>query len=269
MDIVTFKHSANSGDLIASLPGMQHIYKETGKKCKIYQRIGLKAHYYQGASHPVKDSAGFLVCMNEFQWNLLVPLLLSLPYVDSCEIWEGQNVDIDLDKIRSGDFSTMGFGSINRWQWYVHPLLACDLSKPWINVDDNDIIKERVSGKVIINLTERYRNPLITYFFLKKWEHKLIFSGTIDEYNSFCKENNLDIPYLNISNFLELSQAIKHCKFGLLGQSMIWNIFEAMKKLRILEVCRQASNCIPNGADGYDFLHQEALEIYFNKFIKL
>lgn len=266
MSIISYKHTANSGDLVASLPGLKHIYDTKGLKAIIYQRLNVPANYYEGAKHPVKTSEGVQVCMNEKQWGLLKPLLESQEYIERCEVWEGQNVDINLDKIREGDYSTLGYGSIARWQFYTHPYLACDLSKSWINAPRGEF--SLVKDKVILNFTSRYRNPLITYYFLKEWEDKLIFSGTREEHENFCKENKLNIPYLEVENFLELTQCLMACKFVLCNQSMIWNICDAIKKLRILEVCRSASNCIPNGADGYDFLQQGALELYFKQFIK-
>lgn len=258
---------ANSGDLISALPGLKHIYDTQGKKAVIYQRMLVPAEYYQNAKHPIKDEKGTQVTMNYKQWEMLKPLLLSQDYIESCEVWEGQTVDVNLDLIREGEFSTMGFGSINRWQFYTHPYLACDLSKPWISVPRVPFNTDLVKDKVIVNFTSRYRNGLITYFFLKEHEEKLIFSGIKEEYETFCEDNKLNIPYLEVNDFLELTQYIDACKFILCNQSMQWNIAEAIKKLRILEVCRSASNCIPNGANGYDFLQQGALELYFKQFI--
>jgi hypothetical protein len=267
-EIVTYKQNANSGDLVASMPGMQHVYRQLGKKAVIQQRLNVPASYYQGAIHPIRDSNDRQVTMNEKQWNMLKPLLEAQEYVERCEVWEGQPTDIDFDIIRSGTYTTLGFGSINRWPFYVHPLLACDLSVPWIDVPESPAMKILMEGNILCNFTCRYREPLITYYFLKEYEDRLIFAGTKEEHETFCEENKLSMPYLNVSNFLELAQAIKSCKFLLSNQSMQWNIAEGMKHMRVLEVCRSASNCIPNGPNGYDYLHQNAVEIYVKKFMK-
>lgn len=266
METVSYKHSCNAGDLISSMPGMKHVYDTLGKKAKVYQRIGLLASYYQGAKHPIKNENGDMVCMNWQQFIMLKPLIEAQEYVESFEVWEGHVVDIDLDLIRNGEFSTLPWGDIKRWQFYTHPLLACDLSKAWINAARGTF--GLTKDKVIVNFTSRYRNQLISYYFLKEWEDRIVFAGTEEEHSIFCLENKLDIPYLKVNDFLELSGFINECKFILSNQSFCYNLAEGMKKLRILEVCRFASNCIPNGADGYDFLQQGALEIYFNKFIK-
>lgn len=265
-EIVTVKHSINSGDAIANLAGLQHIYNKIGKKSVFMQRLNLPGTYYSGCDHPVKEN-GVMVTMNKKQFSLLKPLIEAQPYIERVEIWEGQKADIDLDIIRSDDYSTMPFGDLARWTWYAHPLLACDLSERWLYVpalEDNHWIKD----KIIVNLTSRYRNPIISYFFLKKWQDKIVFAGTKEEHETFCKAYDLDIPYLEIKDFLQLAQFINECKFYLGNQSQGWWIADAQKKLRILEVCIEASNCPPHGANGYDFLHQGALEIYFKKFIR-
>lgn len=263
---VSYRHACNSGDLIASLAGVQHIYKTQGKKAKIYQQLNLKALYYEGAKHPVLDEDGIMVCMNEAQFKMIKPLIEAQEYVESFEVWEGQEVDVNLNKIKEGEYTTQPYGDLARWQFYVHPYLACDLSIPWLNVPYG-MLDIDVKDKVIINFTSRYRNPLITYFFLKEWEDKVIFAGTKEEYEVFCKENKLNIPYLGVNNFLELAQLIDNCKFYIGNQSMCWWIADSMQKLRLLETCKQVPNCPPHGENGYDFLQQGALELYFKQFI--
>lgn len=262
-EIVSFKHNANSGDLLSLLPGLKHIYDTIGKKSVIYQRLNCPGDYF-GQSHPVKDDKGNQVTMNAKQWSMLKPLLESQEYIDHVEPWEGQEVDINLDLIREGAYSTMGYGSIHRWQWYTWPQLACDLSKPWLSIDAS---KWDLFDTVIVNFTSRWRNPAITYFFLKEWQDRLIFAGLPEEHKAFCSENKLDFPRLEVKNFLELAECLASCKFFIGGQSMAWNICEAIKKKRVMEVCRGASNCIPYGPDGYDYLHESAAKFYIKKFM--
>jgi hypothetical protein len=267
MSTISVKHSINSGDLISSLPGLQHVYNKLGKKSKIYQRLNLPAQYYEGASHPVKQD-GIHVTMNERQLGLLKPLLEYQDYIESVDEWVGQAVDFDFDIIREGIYSTMPFGSINRWIWYAHPLLACDLSEKWLKVPELTNDRYSIKDKIIINLTSRYRNDLITYYFLKKWEDRIVFSGVHSEYVKFKEDYKLEVPILETKDFLELAQYIANCKLYIGNQSMGWHIADALKVTRLLEVCRAASNCPPNGANGYDYLQQGALEIYVNKFMK-
>lgn len=268
-ETVSYLHSVNSGDLISSLPGMKHVYDKLGKKAVIIQRLNMPGEYF-GQAHPVKSDTDetIQVTMNSKQWSMLKPLLEYQPYVDHCEEFEGQHIDVDFDKIRSGAFSTMPHGSIHRWNWYAHPALACDLSIPWIEVPESKSMQAELSNKIIVNRTERYTNPLISFFFLKKWEGQLLFAGTEHEWESFNEQFKLNVHKLEVRDFLQLAQAIKYCKLFLGNQSFCYNIAEAMKTLRVLEVCRQAANCVPMGPLGYDYLQQGALEFYVEKFMK-
>lgn len=263
METVKIFHIANAGDCIAAMAGIKHMYDTTGKKTIWIQRLNMPGEYYPGAIHPVKmdGNENVQVTMNSTQFKLLKPLLESQPYIHHCEEFEGQKYDIWYDKFREGDFTTAPFGSLARWGFYTNPAFACDLSKSWIKVP-------KVKGyenKVIVNFTQRYRNPMITYFFLKNYDSEIIFAGTKGEHELFCAQNKLDIPYLEIENFYQYAQILRSCRFFLGNQSMAWNICEAIKTPRILETFRSASNCIPIGEHAYDFLHQGALEFYFQK----
>lgn len=261
---ISYYHGVNSGDLIQSLPSIKHIYETTGKKGVIIQRLNVPAEYQYGAVHPVVDSNGVMVTMNEKQWSMLVPLIESQEYIDHCEVFNGQKYDVDLNKCREGYYTTLPFGVISRWVSYCDPALQCDITKSWVYVD-SFITDDK--PKIIVNFSERYRNPHITYFFLKKYEDRILFVGTDKEYNLFKTQNELNIDHLLVSNFHELARHIKSSLFFLGNQSMCWNIAEAMGVPRILEVCREASNCIPltGNGNGNDFLHQGALEFFVER----
>jgi hypothetical protein len=268
MEVIRYKTSKNSGDTIAALPGIQQVYKDTGRKGVIIQRLGLEAYYYDGANHPLKNENGVHVCMNQQQWDMLVPLLESQEYIDHCEIFTGQHFDIDFDRVMHDRQIPLPGGDIHHWTVFIAPELACDLSIKWLEFErltNHSDIYWQVCGKILINKTERYGNPHITYFFLKQYENKLVFAGTEYERNLFCSTWNIDIPHLKVNNFLELAQAIHACKVFLGVQSMCWHIADALKVPRILESCSQFPNCHPTGAAGYPFIHQQALELYVHK----
>lgn len=270
MDVVRFKHARNSGDLIGAMPGMQQIYHDTGKKSVIYQQLGLIAYYYENAQHPLKNENGHHVCMNEKQWSMLVPLLEAQEYIDHCEVFTGQTFDIDLDKVMHDKHIPMPAGDLHFWTFFIVPEMACDLSKTWINpiisVASFGIYHEQYKDNILINRTQRYQNPHITYFFLKQYESNLLFAGTGDERDLFCKQWQLPhVPLLKVENFSDLAQVIQCCKFGIFNQSMCWHIADAMKTPRILEYCPQFPNTHPTGANGYAFIHQQALELYTHK----
>jgi len=49
------------------------------------------------------------------------------------------------------------------------------------------------------------------------------------------------------------------------NQSFCYQLAESMKIPRLLELSPVLPNVIPNGKDGYDFYHQQALEYYLEK----
>ncbi len=261
----TFKHAVNLGDLYAAMGTMKKYYEVTKRKVKVLQQINLQAAYYPGAVHPTTND-GIMVTMNEPMFNMIKPLVESQEYIHSMETYSGQKVDIDLDVIRQKTFVNLPHGAIQGWVPMAYPDLAFDLSKAWITLSGKceKKIKDQVKGKVILNFTERYRNGIIDYFFLKNYAPDLVFAGTEVEHWKFCNQWQLSIPRLEIDNFLQLGYALKEARFSLSNQSSLWNLAEAMKTPRVLEVCNFAQNCqVMVGEHSYGFFHQVGVEYYF------
>ena len=280
-NVIRFRHTVNSGDVIATLAGIRKVCMSTGKKAVIYQQIDMLGNYYPGATHPVKDLDGNMVTMNQKTFDMLKPLVESQNYVESFEIYTGQEVDVDLNKFRGEIAVNMPYGAIQNWVACCFPDMQADLSKPWLHLPAHEISDIRYNGvvpfndtkgRIIINFTDRYRADGIHYYFLKKYEKKIVFAGTPQEQVKFSQKWGLDISYLNVYNFYELASAIRHAAFFLGNQSMCWNIAEAMKSPRIVEYCPWAPNCVAGvGADSYGFFHQGGVEYSFdylyNKYI--
>jgi len=262
----SFAHQGSIGDTIASIPAMKEYYRKTGKKVVLYLQSGVPAFYYQGAVHPTVAPDGKTnVMLNDTGINMLIPLFKSQDWCEDCRIWNKEPIHIDLGKIRE-TFVNMPQHSLSKWYFYVYPDLACDLSKKWITVPDSD--KNLAKNKIIVTRTERYLNPAINYFFLKKYEKDILFCGTDLEYAIFNLRYNLSVGRLLINNFLELAQAIKQCRFHISNQTMTFQISQGLKQPRILELCRYAPNVMVNGEDAYDFFAQEAIEYYVDLLAK-
>lgn len=264
-EIVRYKHSVNSGDLIAGLAGIKSIYDKTGGKGHIFQELNRPAEYYIGAYHPVRSKNEVQVTMNEKQWSLLKPLLLSQKYIHDAEIYTGQKIDVDLDRIRTDIFCNMPYGMLPSWIFYAYPDMECDLSKAWLEVEGELPLK----NKIVLNFTHRYRNNNIDFFFLKEYQEEMVFAGTMEECENFNERWNLSIPYLEVKDFLELAIIIKQSKFVLSNQSTVWNIANAMMHPRLLEISSLAPNCQPFiGEKNYGYFNQGCLRYYFEKLIK-
>lgn len=263
----TFYHAVNPGDLIAAMGSIKKYYDITKRRVTIYQNTNQAAQYYPGASHPTVNSEGINVCCNDYMLSMLKPLIESQEYIRSLEKYDGQRVDIDLHIIRGKTFINLPNGAIQTWISFAYPDLAFDMSKAWIILNEEDKYKElkvQMNGKVMLNFTERYRNTEMDYFFLQNYAPDLIFAGTEKEHWLFTNKWQLNMPRLEIRDFLELAYAIKYSRFLIANQSMCWNLADAIKHPRILEVCRYAQNCIHMvGEDSHGFFHQPALEYYF------
>jgi hypothetical protein len=260
------KHFANLGDIIASLPACKRYWEVTGRRILYCQQINQQAAYYPGAVHPTVDENGINVCVNRVGYEMIKPLVEAQPYIAAMEDYSGQPIDLDFDVIRGRTFVGMPNLMLQSWIMYAFPDLAIDLSKQWLFLDGDcpEYILNQIKGKVIINFTERYRNDLIDYFFLKNYSPDLIFAGTEKEHWLFCNKWQLTIPRLEINNFLDYAHAIKNARFLLGNQSLGWNTAEALKTPRIIELCRYAPNCQPMiGDDSYGFFHQVGVEYYF------
>lgn len=288
-DPIIIKHFANIGDIVASLAGVRGYYEKTGRKTIYCQQLNVLATYYEGAVHPIHDDAGGgrNVMCNQKMFEMIRPLLLSQEYIEDMQVFDGQKVGIDFDIIRGKLFINMPHQALQQWLFMAYPDIAYDLSKAWIYINEADVDisdckligagfshteypLKNLHEKIIVNFTERYRNHAINYFFLKEYGNNVIFSGTEGEHKLFCSKWKLELPYLKVTNFLQLVSIVKQSKFILGNQSFIWNTAEAMKTPRIVELCQYAPNCQAFiGEDSFGFLHQTGLEYYvshlFNK----
>lgn len=262
-ETTSFLHDGTIGDCIASLPVVRENFNKTGKRAIYYLTSGQKAEYYEGATHPTKDADGNQCMLNDQMINMMIPLFKAQPYIEDCKIHNGEPIHVDLNMVRQ-TFVNMPNHMLSRWYFFVFPDLACDLSTEYISVPETD--KDFAKGKIIVTRTERYQNENIEYFFLKPYEKDLVFSGTKKEYNVFCMNNDLEIPRLEINDFLELSQALKQSKGLLSNQTMLFQIAEGLKIPRAVELCYFAPNVTPIGKQAYDYYNQMGLEYYFHEF---
>lgn len=271
---IAFKHSGNTGDIIYALAGIKAVCEKYEAKAILYIWLDRPGFYYEGAKHPLGE-----VIMNKHMFDMLAPLLLAQSYIEDVLVYEGQKITVDLDLIRQ-NFVNMPYGHIARWYFYQFPDMATDLGKPWLDTHSviPDYLKEEIGEftireSIVINRTSRYRNPYISYAFIRKYakrlETELLFVGVEEEFKSMQRDIP-NIKMINCRDFFELVWLIKNCKLFIGNQSMCFGIAEASKAPRILEVCKFAPNVIPQG-DGpaYDFYTQHAFEFYVEEMMKV
>lgn len=244
-DAVHFKHFGLAGDIIYAIPAMKAL--AGNKKIHLHLQINQKSLYKRSMKHANEGKI-----LTERSVELMAPLLLSQPEFAVCDILNDQRIDYDLDEFRTFPFD-YNTNHICRWYFHMYGITA-DLGKPWLQVEPD----RSFANEIVIARSFRYRAPGISYAFLNAYPH-LTFVGLKEEYEDL-KQAIPSLKYKAVSNFLELAQVIAGCKFFIGNQSFPFSLAEALKVKRVLEVCFECPNVIPEGPDAYDFVYQPQFE---------
>ena len=239
-----FKHSGNSGDIIYAIPVMLAIAK--GKPIHLHLNIDQKVSYGK-SPHPLGN-----VMLNKKMVDMLQPLLLSQPGFATCDIWVGQEVDVDLDYIRKYPF-LLNRGNIARWYFLVFGEFF-ELNNPWIQVEPNP----ELNCAILVARSQRYQAPGIQYDFIKKFP-EVYFIGVEAEFDDM-KKSIPNLQYKPVKDFLEMAQLIAGSKLFIGNQSFPFSLAEGMKANRLLEWYFQTPNVIIEGKNGFDFCFQPNFE---------
>lgn len=262
----SYVHVGTIGDVWASLPAIRECSRLDKKKADLYLMKDIP-NTAQGIIHPTKSSEGVTVTLNQRGIDMMIPLLEAQPFINKAAVHEvGMDIDVDLTRI-TNEFVNMPFHPLSYWYFYIYPDLFCNVSLPYIVVPHTD--KDfGVKGKVIISRTERYHNThgAIDYSFLKDWEDDCVFSGTMREYNNFCMTFNLNMPLIDVKDFLELAQALQQANGLISNQTQIAQIAEGLKTPRAIELCSTSPNVTVQGENGYEYYRQYSLELFFHTF---
>lgn len=256
---LNFKHSANAGDLIYSLPGIRAACRRFNKKARILCGFDLTAKYV--AEHPLGDRL-FTPAM----FDIVHPLVEGLEFVSSMEHWEHQcEIHYNLDEIRYiPDKLGMPHTEIRHWIMMQFPELAGDISEPWIHPPAKRADAPRY---IAMNLTQRYRNDDINYSFLDKLNIPILFMGVPKEHDLAiiqCRK----AQYVKTKNFAEVAGVIGNSVLFIGNQSSCFAIAEGMGHPRLLEQDRKATNVIPCTPNGIPFVDQRAFEYLVEQAIK-
>ena len=247
---LNFLHSGASGDLVNSLPVIMHLSKT--HKCNLFIGVNKKLYKYRPNNY-----SPYLLPSNTFK--MLFPLLKSQKYLSNVEKFNGQNIDINFDLFRKFPVSLQ----FDNLRYYFHVAgIQPDVLLSYIDVDEHGKIK----NKIVIHRTLRYRNHLINYKFLSKFDSP-VFVGIREEYEDLKKDVN-NLEFYNCRDHLEMAMIIKSCRFFIGNSSIGHSIAEGLKVPRILEACPDFPAAYPHGNDAYDFYFQNHFEnqcSYLNK----
>lgn len=248
-DRVVFRHIGLIGDIIYSIPCMLALAK--GKRIELYLDITQRSMYPKRFKHHNEDKI-----LTEKSVAFIRPLILSHPAFSTCEVHAGQPIDYDLNEFRRYPFDYR-MGHICRWYFLAFGV-NYDLGKPWLTVESDVTYKD----EVVIARSFRYRAPTIDYGFLKSIAN-ISFVGLPAEYEDM-KKAIPHLKYIAVADALQFARVLAGCRFFIGNQSFPFAVAEALKIPRVLEVCYQTPNVIPEGADGYDFCFQPQFEKIVN-----
>jgi hypothetical protein len=248
---LNLSHSGNAGDIIYALPTIKKIKEITGADINLYFTLGRPMDLPLYSSHTLGN-----VMLNQKMADMLSPLILSQPYINKCEVYKNDTIDIDLDYFRSG-LVPMSKGNIARWCGYITGV-SPDLWKQWLFVEPD----KSFADSIVIARSGRYQNKYIDYSFLNKFNN-LKFIGVESEYNDI-KQFIPGIEWVQMADFVQMARTIAGCKFFIGNQSFPYSIAEALKIPRILEVAYDVINVVPEGEGGNDFFFQEHFEWLVN-----
>ncbi len=246
---LNFVHSGHLGDLIYSFPVVQEIAKT--HKCNFYVRINKKMEI-KYPDHPSGN-----VYLDERIVKLLLPLIKNQGFINKCDIFSKEHIDIDLDFFREVPID-FRFHSI---RWYMHLTgVYTDMNIPYLETKHHEIIK----NKIIIVRSPRYRNDFINYEFLSDIKDKILCVGLKKEFEDL-KKSIKHLEFYDCKDFLELSQIIKSCRIFIGNECFAYSIAEGLKVPRLLEASPNFPVIFPTGNNGYDFYHQIHFERLFKK----
>ena len=246
--VLNFKHSGHLGDIIYSFPVIKELAKT--HTCNLYIASDIPIHVKNYYKHPAGK-----VMLNSKLISKLLPLLKRQYYLSTAAVWEGQEIDIDLDLFRDLpiDFSFLSH------RWYFHIVgIQPDLTIPYLEVDEHPVIKD----KVVIVRSFRARNYFVDYSFLAKYDN-LLFIGIQEEYEDL-KAVVPNLEFYDVKDFYEMAQIIKSSRFFLGNQSFVYAVADGLKVPRLLEANPPFPVVYPLGENSYDFYFQQHFETFFD-----
>ena len=249
---LSFLHSGHTGDLIYSLAAIKELSKT--HICKLYIEVNKEMTGFYG-NHP--SGKYFL---DERIVKLLLPLVKSQKFLQTAQVYNNEDVDIDLNLFRDIPINIR----FHSTRWYAHLTgVHFNMNEPFIDVDEHESIK----GKIVINRSPRYRNEYIKYNFLKDTKNILCI-GLKSEFDNLKKEIH-NLEFYDSKDFLEMAQIIKSSKFFIGNECFAYSVAEGLKIPRLLEASPDFPVVFPSGNNGYDFYHQNHFEKFFDNFNKL
>lgn len=268
--MITFSHSGNIGDLLASLYYCKTVLDEYGESAADFICIVNALAQYSSAlsvgPHPCGNYR-----MTEATVGMVIPILKNISFIHditvvSYEDYKNSKTDqhIKLDTFRSM-FPNFSAGSITKWYESIGLPLERDIKDYLALLTVEPKFKHH--GKIIFAHSKRY----FTYFnfvpVLKKFKDLIVFMGLPEEHSYVNKALGCELEYQPIVDFYEALQYIHGARLFISNQTGLFHAVQLILHPRILLPCNVCPNVIPNGFGGHTAYSAEHLErlirIYF------
>ncbi len=234
MQIKTFKHNGNCGDIIFSLPTI----------------IALGG----GKLYIGKNPPGIGRIFTDEMRDQMIELLKTQPYLADVSPYNNEYIDYDLSKFVE-IFNC--YDHIVNWHLKLFKS-QFDTSKAWL-----ESINPIHTKDIVVNTTFRDRDVPLDWQVLKEYKNKCIFVGFKKEYDNFKESIGLNIPWHPTKSILEFAQVIKGSKLFIGNQSLGFALAEAMKVPRILEVHHHCPSSMPLSSNARIVLTDKILRKTF------
>ena len=247
---ISFLHSGQIGDIINSLALIKKIAEN--KTCNFYLEVGRPMP--EDKNNVNKYYSKYFI--SESVSEKLIPLLKKQKFLKKIEIYNNQEIDINLNFFRKM-YPNFNIDSV---RWYFHLAgIHADLSIPYVESENH----KDYQNFITIMRSSRRQNNLINYKFLNKFNN-VVFLGLKEEYTEL-KNDIKNLQFYDCKDFSELAMILKNSKVFIGNLSFGYALAEALKIPRLLESGPNFPLIYPNGKNAYDFYHQEHLENLFDK----
>lgn len=208
--MISFKCSAACGDIIYTLPVIQHLSQRgmIGNMPVIY--------YIDSSTHSKRQ--------NVHTYSALKELLESQFYIHACLPYNGQMVNYDFDSFRRLDYKKEPM-PLSMGKAIGVPYI--DYSAPWMFEQWGGW-----SNFIGINITNRYKPKGVDYYkiiknILDNSDKSVLFIGTPEEYKPYSNiSNRITNPYTR--SLLEVYNVLNWCDELYCNQSSVLTIAQAM-----------------------------------------
>lgn len=231
-----FKHSGKLGDIIWSLPfvkfmGGGKVYLECDEK----------------RDQKVSDR-NLISGLRDIEYQHIRPFLLEQEYITEVDVYDGEEVDFDLNRFREFR-GNITFNLVQNYFYAfgIDPPAELD-SQVWLSSRQ----ASRQERRIVVSRTSRYlletpaHNPFYDQLVDRGLDDQAIFIGLPEECAAFNREYGSNVPLFPFGDLSAVAAEISSCELWVGNENLIGAIAEGFKKTCVREIRkdREELNCV-------------------------